>query len=205
MAEHGTTAWGRAWLRIAEPTTAKGIDTRLPRARSLARQDAVHNLAAVPGQVTGTVVARDREHRVDLHVPTWATEQREHVLRWIADNAATTAALLRGDAPDELADWLVAAGIDVAPTTAQVDAGCPCRERRRPCTHALAVCYVLVQHIDEEPALALTLRGLTRPEPDRRWIPLTELNPRGFFEARTAFGRGGVILGEARSARKRQQ
>jgi hypothetical protein len=35
--EFGASAWGRAWLRLAEPDDITSIDTRLPKARSLAR------------------------------------------------------------------------------------------------------------------------------------------------------------------------
>ncbi|MGH3903367.1 MAG: SWIM zinc finger family protein [Pseudonocardiaceae bacterium] len=203
MAEYGATVWGQAWLRLAEPTSTSGIDTRLPRARALARRGAVLRLQAVPCRVRAEVVVRGREHPVEIRFPTWTAEQRDLIEGYLRAHTGAATALTNGDAPDELAIALTAAGSNSAPRIEEVDVRCPCRETRRPCLHALAVCYALVQRIDEEPALALTMRGYERDgsdrcESDNAWIPLDDIDARGFFDARPV--RRGAVRPRASQA-----
>nr|AHE14661.1 putative SWIM Zn-finger [uncultured bacterium] len=188
--EFGATAWGRAWLRLAEPTAVGTIDTRLPKARALARRGQVDGLATGPGRVSAVVRVRDAEHPVRLGFAPWPAATRDRITAFLRDDASARRALSAGDAPDALA----AAVADVAPGPDDLDPGCPCRERRRPCLHQLAVLYALVQRIDEAPALALELRGWQPPagpagDGDERpagRIPLTAVDPASFYAWRAA-------------------
>ncbi|MBP2479429.1 putative Zn finger protein [Crossiella equi] len=179
MPEYGTTRWGQSWLRLAEPTTVTGIDTRLPRARALARQDRVTDLHLSAGRITATIHVRNTPLQVTLTVPLWPRAQQSVITKYLAAHPAAATSLTSGDAPDALADLLTPGG--VAPPPDELEVNCPCREPRRPCLHALACLYAVTQRLDEEPALALTLRGHTPPEPD--WIPLHKIDPRHFYEA----------------------
>lgn len=195
MTEFGATTWGRAWLRLAEPVGVTGIDTRLPRARSMARRGEVLRLVVTPGRVTAAVLARGREHPVELRIPVWAEEQRGEVDRYLRDHPVAATALDGGDAPDELAAGLLDGGVDAAPHPETLGIECPCRESRRPCVHVLATYYAVVQRIDEEPALALAVRGFARSpaEPEQAdggSIPIDALDPNDFFAARTSPARG---------------
>lgn len=183
--EFGVTAWGRAWLRLAEPTTVTTVDARLPKARALARRDQVEYLVTAPGRIDAVVRAQDAKHSIQLAFPLWDDAARDRADAFLDENPAAWQALSGGDAPDELA----AAVGDVAPDADDIKATCRCRERRRPCLHQLAVLYALVQRIDEEPALALALRGWVRaavaddgPGP----VPLAALDPAGFYIWRAA-------------------
>ncbi|MBB5153624.1 SWIM zinc finger family protein [Saccharopolyspora phatthalungensis] len=184
MTEYGATAWGQAWLRLAEPTMVTGIDTRLPKARAIARRDAVHGVETEPGGISAHVTVRGRDYPVRIRFPTWTEEERKPVGEYLKAHPGAAMILSTGDAPDELAAQLAS-----APDPDQIEIDCPCRESRRPCMHALATYYALVQHIDEVPALALVLRGFQphqaeRVLADRAAIPLEELDARGFFEER---------------------
>ncbi|MFC6932859.1 hypothetical protein ACFQHO_22640 [Actinomadura yumaensis] len=67
-AEFGATAWGRAWLRTAEPVAAPP-DRLRPKARSLARNHAVTSLTITAGQVEAEVAG----HRTSLRLPSGTT------------------------------------------------------------------------------------------------------------------------------------
>ncbi|ALL79928.1 hypothetical protein AD006_32370 (plasmid) [Pseudonocardia sp. EC080610-09] len=196
--EFGTTAWGRAWLRLAEPITAGSIDTRLPKARALPRRGYVENLVTGPGLVDALVRVRDREYPVRLSFDLWGTWAHERIAAFVREDPTAVQLLTSGDAPDELAD---AVGEAIAPTPDELDARCPCRERCRPCLHQLGVLYALVQRIDEEPVTALALRGWEwaaidgEPGADRGTgprdrIPLASLDPFGFYRWREFTGHG---------------
>lgn len=196
--EFGATVWGRAWLRLAEPTTVGSIDTRLPKARALARRGHVENLVTGPGTVDASVRVRDRKYSIRLGFGLWSARIQERVTVFVRDDPTAVQLLSRGDASDELAETV---GEAIAPGIDELDVHCPCRERCRPCLHQLGVLYALVQQIDEEPATALALRGWDQAAtvgaarddgahgPDDR-IPLTSLDPSGFYQWREHAGHG---------------
>ncbi|AXB42615.1 hypothetical protein [Amycolatopsis albispora] len=159
--EFGTTAWGRDWVRLAEPTSVTRPDSRLPKARSLARREQVHEVALAPGTVTATVDG----HHVRLSVPLWDN----NILHSASEK-------LHGD---DLPD---AAHADLPPM-GEIRADCDCTQRRNPCLHALATFYEVARRLDERPRLALVLRGLTTTAPARNAtrIPLGLLDPATFY------------------------
>lgn len=179
--EFGITAWGRGWLRVAEPTTIQVPDSRLPRARALARRGHVRDLAVVPGQVRATV-DDGRSYAVEIKVPCWTDEQRA-IARHIVNEHHTAPSAI-GELPDELDAALRSAGLPAAPRPPYTLTGdCTCT-RPKPCLHMIATCFALIQAIDEHPFLALTLRGLDLPQhhesPLR--IPLSQLRTTDFYE-----------------------
>lgn len=93
--EFGATAWGRDWLRLAEPTATDRPDPALPRARSLARNDRVHDLKLTAGRVTAVVADRGG-HRVDITVSVWNDTQLERA------RTALAAVPPSADLPDDL-------------------------------------------------------------------------------------------------------
>ena len=173
--EFGTTAWGRDWVRAAEPTAVTRPDPALPRARSLARSDRVRDVELAAGRVRA-VVADRTERRVQIALPTWAPA-----------HLATVRAVLAGAAPGEdLADAvhadLVAAGVPLLPDPGST-ASCTCARGGGRCVHVLATCYEVARRLDERPRIALALRGLPAADdrPATARIPLSHLDPAGFY------------------------
>lgn len=173
--EFGTTAWGRDWVRAAEPTAVTRPDPALPRARSLARTDRVRDVELAPGRVHAVV--EDRTGR-RVRIP---------VTPWDAAHRATVRAVLAGAAAGEdLADAvhadLVAAGVPLAPDPGST-ASCSCPRTGGRCVHVLATCYEVARRLDERPRLALALRGLPAADdrPATARIPLSQLDPAGFY------------------------
>ena len=175
--EFGTTAWGRDWVRAAEPTAVTRPDPALPRARSLARTDRVHDLELTPGRV-GAVVADRTERRIHIVLPTWTPAQLATARSVLGGHA------LGADLPDAVHAALVAAGVPLAPDLGAATATCTCARADGRCVHALAACYEVARRLDERPRLALALRGL--PDlgdlPATARIPLSLLDPAHFYE-----------------------
>lgn len=187
IAEFGATPWGRAWLGLAERSVST-IDTRLPVARRLSRRGAVSRLDLAPGRVTGTVT-HGKHQEVCLAFPTWTRKQRATATTLIGAHPLASRFLTFGEAPDDLAANLAAAGVPIAPRPGQVTVDCSCNELRKPCLHALVCCYALVQRLDEEPALTLSVQGHLLTPPGEAmtfeaWIPLDGISAATFFQSR---------------------
>jgi uncharacterized Zn finger protein len=182
--EFGATPWGRAWLRTIESTTVTTPNPLLPKARSLARNDAVTALTTATGHVEAEVVVRDVTHHVHIQLPRWAGRTQADATELLAAALTGNIGLAPGDLPDALEADLNRHGIDIAVATGEQDADCTCPTRRTDCVHVLATLYTLVQRIDETPALAISLRTPTpepAEQPDPGWMSLTDINAADFY------------------------
>ncbi|MFJ1456619.1 hypothetical protein [Nocardia sp. N2S4-5] len=176
--DFGYTAWGRDWVRLAEPLSVTRPEPLLPRARRIARNDDGVELE-IGGRTVRAAIHRGAQASV-THV--------ELAPLPAARIAAITAHLPPGTAElsDDVHETLRAAGISVAPRLLNSD--CSCSARKSRCLHLLATCYALARRVDENPWLALDLQGYrdtaapgdsdTAPP---RWTPLETIDPATFF------------------------
>ncbi|MFF0634721.1 hypothetical protein ACFYTS_19695 [Nocardia sp. NPDC004151] len=177
--EFGYTAWGKDWVRLAEPLNLTKPEPLLPRARSIARNNGVH------AEIEGTVV------RAHIHRGSEASVTHLELTSFPRSTIDAIAAVVPADSltlSDDLHTAVLAAGISVTPILAATD--CSCRARNARCLHMLAACYAVVRLIDENPWLALDLQGyrLAPPAADAdapisipRWTPIDALDPAVFF------------------------
>ena len=179
--EFGSTAWGRAWLKQLEPVLITGPPDRdLPRARALARR-AIEDLTIEANQVTVRLTESGHEHTITLNIPTWNREEQNVVARTIGQAASSWS----GDLPDHLVTELTSTGVPITPPIADITTTSDTGEASR--RHVLAICYALVQKIDEEPELAVRLRTPCDPASKTKsltpdgLLPLTAINPRRFY------------------------
>lgn len=154
----GITAWGRAWLRTIESTGASSPNSLLPQARILVNQNAVTLTAVEAGRIRAEVTVRGKAVPVDIAVPPWSGKESAAVRMLVARAGASARSVAAGDIPDSVAADLTAKSISITGDPGAHTTTCPCAGRRRPCLHHLAAVYQLVTQIDEEPALAITLR-----------------------------------------------
>lgn len=170
MNEFGTTARGRAWLRLAEPLSVTRPDPQLPRARSLARDDRVGELGTEPGRVVATV-DDGGPYRVEVTFPVWDDDAR-----------ATAGTVLAAAGEDEAVAELAAAGVRLVPDEGAVQVSCGCGRTGR-CRHVLAVLIELARRVDEAPDLAPALRGSAarRGTGDTTRIRIADLDPHTFW------------------------
>ena len=177
-AEFGYTPWGRDFLRIVEPTSTTKPEPLLPRARSLAR-NAMNDVRVEGRLIRGTVV---RGGDASVAYLEFAPLDRA-VARTIAGAVGAS------PAPAVLTDEIHALVGRELPELAVVD--CSCRARTARCVHVLALLYETVRRVDEDPRIALSLRGfrdaLDGAEVEspavERWTPLSALDPHTFYEA----------------------
>ncbi|GAB3062921.1 hypothetical protein [Sediminivirga luteola] len=179
--EFGATAWGRAWLKMIEPVLITGPPDRdLPRARALARR-AIEDLAIETNQVTVRLTERGHEHKITLNIPTWNREEQNVVARTIGQAASSWS----GDLPDHLVTELTSAGVSITPPIGEITATSDTGEASR--RHVLAICYALVQKVDEEPVVAVRLRmpRVTAPHSGGSasddMLALADIDPRTFY------------------------
>ncbi|MFW0791559.1 SWIM zinc finger family protein [Gordonia sp. CPCC 205333] len=177
MNEFGYTAWGKDFLRLAEPLASNRPESMLPRARSIARNGGV------------TVTFDGCEARATVHRGSEASVVSVEFGAMTRELSSALAELTT--APDNLGDGdhrtLLDAGQSPAPTLAGSD--CSCRARSARCLHLLAVLYTVTRHVDETPVLALTLQGYGRESADAtdhggpapRWLPINEIDPQAFY------------------------
>ncbi|NLG48471.1 hypothetical protein [Gordonia sp. (in: high G+C Gram-positive bacteria)] len=177
-AEFGYTPWGRDFLRIAEPTDVTKPEPLLPRARSLAR-NAMTDVRVEGRLIRGTVV---RGGEASVAYLEFAPLDRD-----VAHTVAATVGVSPGPATLTVEVHALVAG--APPELAVVD--CSCRARTARCVHVLALLYETVRRIDEDPRIALSLRGFSDAldaadnprETVARWTPLSALDPQKFYEA----------------------
>lgn len=174
MSDFATTAWGRDWQRLAEPTSVTRPDPALPKARSIARRDQVHELEISPGSVTATV-QHNGAHHVQMAVPVWTEEQVQHARSTVGDT---------DDLPDSAHAALVHDGQPPAPDAGSMTATCGCRTRKRPCAHVLATFFDIARRLDHRPRLALLLRGArdAASATATARIPIGLLDPAHFYD-----------------------
>jgi uncharacterized Zn finger protein len=177
----GVTAWGRDWVRLAQPTSVTRPNPAAPRARFLAGADRVHEVELGPGRIRARV--RDGDvHEVTVEFPTWGTSDADVVRAALPGTAST-------DLADDVHAALTRLGLPPAPDPATLRAQCSCRRRARPCPHLLAVYYHVACRLDEQPRAALTLRGLPATATARvtARIPVRLLDPAEFYTKNSGF------------------
>ncbi|MEV0027609.1 hypothetical protein [Nocardia sp. NPDC050793] len=176
--EFGYTAWGMDWVRLAEPLRQTRPEPLLPRARSIARNHGVQ--ATVEGRVVRAHIHRGGQASVaHLEVAPLARRTVAAIAEVVPDPTLLT---------DETHRELVAAGVRPAPELAAVDCSCSARADR--CVHVLATLYDMARRVDENPRLALEVRGyfeaahgdseISTEQP--RWTPINTLDPARYFE-----------------------
>ncbi|AZS40102.1 hypothetical protein CVS54_01425 [Microbacterium oxydans] len=185
--EFGVTPWGRAWLKTLESPTAARPNPLLPKARSLARNHKVQDLQTSAGRVSATV-ADKTPRAVEVTFDPWPKEVASAVTRALtaARSPATTP---EGDLPDELIAALAVLGAELAPPQHEWATVCTCTSRHSPCAHVSACIYTLIHAVDEQPAVAITLRTNLNPDNSidasavRTDIDINDLDPQTFYNA----------------------
>ncbi|WP_305091354.1 SWIM zinc finger family protein [Prescottella sp. R16] len=177
--EFGYTAWGRDWVRLAQPLNQSGpVRQLLPRARSLARNDLVQ--ARVEGRVVHASIHRGGQASVTrLEVAPLPRAAIAAVAEIVPDTTVLT---------DDTHRAIAAAGITLAPVLADTDCSCSARTPR--CLHLLAVLYEIARRVDENPRVALELQEFDAavahdartPAAAARWAPIGAFDPATFFE-----------------------
>ncbi|MFC4374628.1 hypothetical protein ACFO5K_11020 [Nocardia halotolerans] len=174
--EFGYTAWGRDWVRLAEPLHQTRPEPLLPRARSTARNSAVRT--EIEGRTVRAHLHRGGQASIThVELAPLSRAQVTAIGQVIPDTSVLT---------DDMHRALRDAGHSPAPVLVSTDCSCSARTVR--CLHVLAVLYTIARQVDENPRLALELQGYfdtghdpEAPVQERRWTALNSLDPDRFF------------------------
>ena len=160
----GTTWWGKAWTDALQ-RRARLDANRLPRGRTYARHDRVHDIELSKGEINARVQgSRPEPYTVRVHIRRFSDDEWNVVLDAITARAAHTAALLDGELDPGIVEDARAVGVELLPTAGEVVPRCSCPDRAIPCKHSAAVCYLVADELDADPFALLRLRGRSREE-----------------------------------------
>ena len=173
----GTTWWGKAWTDALQ-RRARLDANRLPRGRTYARHDRVHDIELSKGEINARVQgSRPEPYTVRVHIRRFSEDEWNVVLDAITARAAHTAALLDGELDPGIVEDARAVGVELLPTAGEVVPRCSCPDRAIPCKHSAAVCYLVADELDADPFALLRLRGRSRRPRRRGVVPGAEPPP----------------------------
>ncbi len=156
--------WGQRWLDALDATGA-GAARAVRRGHGLARRGTVQDLALTAGSITASASDdRGTRARVELVWPEPDDAAWTRAIEALSGQLRYTAALLDGALPEELAEDIEAAGVDLVPDLTVLTVRCSCEERGPICRHVAAVVVAAAVQVDRDPGLLFELRGRSRDE-----------------------------------------
>ncbi|MFK8057051.1 MAG: SNF2-related protein [Saprospiraceae bacterium] len=173
----GHTRWGQAWLQPLQYADEQG---RLARGLTYAQQGAVEGIVlADAGRLSAKVKGSNYAvYTIDIGLEPFTSTQITALLTEIARRPTWLDQLLSGRLPEGFEVGLSSTEIQLFPKRfSDLEMQCSCPDTAIPCKHQAAVLYQLAQHIDEEPMLLFTLRGLDFAEQLKSLAAVDGLNP----------------------------
>ncbi|GAB4383529.1 MAG: SWIM zinc finger family protein [Phycisphaerales bacterium] len=157
---HRVTNWIYERLfRIVEqaatgPALAEGLD--------YAQSGQTRKLSIESGRVLASVQGRlPRAYLTELHLPHFSAQQRDEILRAMAEQALYAAKLLAGEMPSSIEDVFAPLGLKLFPSEpADIQTRCTCREDKPWCKHVVCTAVLLADLLCLEPLLIFELRGI---------------------------------------------
>ncbi|MGP9538212.1 SWIM zinc finger family protein [Brachybacterium sp. AOP43-C2-M15] len=157
-------AIGTRWHAVALREGAEQLlgPARVGRGKADARAGRVQWLDVEAGIVRGDVLDAEGElHQARLDLPAFRPDDRRAFLQVARSHPELPARMAGGDYPQGIEAELAASEISLLPRDAsELTHDCSCLDWPGPCRHVGALVYVLVEAVDDAPALLLTLRGL---------------------------------------------
>jgi len=156
---YGRTWWGKRWLRTVEQLGITYPDSRMSKARTLARAGAVDLLTIDPGELSAWVDQPRRSFGVSVRLPVFDTAQWNAVDRTLAEQLRNLADLLDDRLPTTIDKQLSMIGLSLFPADGELDTYCPCKDSSAACVHVIAVQHAFAARFDDDPFLLPLLRG----------------------------------------------
>lgn len=157
-------AVGTSWQAVALREGAELLlgSSRAGRGRADARAGRVQWLDVDTGAARADVLDADGElYHARLELPPFAEGDRLAVQQIARAHPELPARLAAGEYPQQIERELAASEISLLPRDGmELGHDCSCLDWPGPCRHVSALLYVLVEAVDEQPLLLLTLRGL---------------------------------------------
>lgn len=146
------SAWAELLLGPVEQKT-------LHEALEYGRTGQASRCDVVAGKVVGLVQCMaPKPHEARIEFPVIDDKAWERVLRLSAAEAIHAAKLLAGEFPEIVSEPFETAGYPLVPKATDLEFHCSCGSKQ-PCKHVTLVSLILLERIEEQPELALELRG----------------------------------------------
>lgn len=171
MAKFTRTWWGKVFIGALESITDDG---RLQRGRSYARGNKVKSFDINGNYITATVrgsvnpyfgVYKEPTYQISIEIEAIAKAQWDSVIDKLASKASIISRLLLNEVPENIDSSFSELGLHLLPHSRQdFKTECSCPDYANPCKHIAGVYYLVAAELDENPFLLFELRGLSKPE-----------------------------------------
>ncbi|PMC74834.1 hypothetical protein [Brachybacterium sp. UMB0905] len=156
---------GKAWQATALREQIERLlgPGRIARGKADARAGRVQWLDVQTGAARGDVLDADGNlYQARIDVPPLRPGEATQVRRIARQHPELPARLAGGSYPEPVEEQLAAAQVPLLPRDAsELSHDCSCLDWPGPCRHVSALVYVLVEAVDADPTLLLTLRGMS--------------------------------------------
>ncbi len=156
---YGNTWWGKQWLNALNDID---LSNRLPRGRSLAKNDKVLDIQFAENIIKAKVKdTRALPYRIKILFPTFSNSDIQILIDQIIENPFYLSKLLNRQLPVELFDFCLRHRIFIFPNTwDDLEITCTCSDMNPPCKHTAAVLFLIANEIDKNPFLVFHLHGV---------------------------------------------
>lgn len=146
------------WVKLIEELV---VEDELIQAKEYARLGQTISVDISPGLIEAKIQGRSaRPYVTRLHFPQLSEQQWQQVIDAMAFEAVYAAKLLADELPQGTQDLFDSLGLQLIPPVESIRVVCDCLFDG-PCKHAATAGYLIMQQLDSEPLLILTLRGLS--------------------------------------------
>lgn len=138
----------------AGPALAEGLE--------YARLGQTKRLSIEHGRVIASVQGRiSRAYATELKLAHFNPQQRDDLVRAMAEQALYSAKLLAGEVPASIEDVFGPLGLKLFPSDPEdIETRCNCREPKPWCKHAICAAILLADRLCAEPLQIFELRGI---------------------------------------------
>lgn len=154
--------WSQRWISVLE---SFGWENRLQRGRSYARQGQVIDLKISKGLIRSRVQgSQPKPYSVTIQMKQLSAEVWGRIVDVMGQQAIFAAKLLSGEMPQNIEEAFGTAGLNLFPSSKDLETDCSCPDWVNPCKHIAAVYYLLGERFDEDPFFIFLLRGCSKEE-----------------------------------------
>ncbi len=155
------TFWGDAWCKNLE--SYSDYSNRLPRGRTYVRNGSVIDLRIEAGRVRSLVSGSDI-YEVDIQIKRLAKKRWTGIKGQCAGKIDSLVELLHGSISKGVMEIVTRKGTGLFPAPREISLSCSCPDWAIMCKHVAATLYGVGAHLDHEPELLFTLRGVDPAE-----------------------------------------
>ncbi|GMO43856.1 MAG: DEAD/DEAH box helicase [Termitinemataceae bacterium] len=157
--QYGTTPWGRWFIDVLD---SYNLGDRLGRGKTIANTGKVLSFDIDEDTVTAKVAGNYSPfYKVQIEFPILDADSQTEIVKIIKNNPAILSDLVQGNLPIEFLELLKSKKIDLIPNQwGQMRKKCNCLDDVGTCKHIAALYFVLTRHIDADPYILFTLRGI---------------------------------------------